>query len=82
MLKGIPVGLETGIVGLVVAVIGAIVSQVMSGQPFTWPVIVSAIVAAALNYFTSSARSGQGGSLNPTPSGPSDPKPPTNGASW
>ena len=82
MLKGLPVGFETIIVGVVVAVIGAVVSQVMSGQPFTWPVIVSAVVAAVLNYFTSSARSSQGGSFTPTPSAPSDPKPPTNGTSW
>jgi hypothetical protein len=82
MLSGIPVGIETIGVGLVVAIIGAVVSLFMSGQPITWRVIVSAVVAAALNYFTSSARSGQGG-VTPTPSGPSDPKlPPTNGTSW
>ena len=81
MLKGIPVGIETIVVGLVVAVIGAVVSLFMSGQPLTWPVIVSAVVAAGLNYFTSSSRSGQGG-FKPNPSGPSDPNPPTSGASW
>ncbi|MBN9393497.1 MAG: hypothetical protein J0I20_36030 [Chloroflexi bacterium] len=82
MIKGIPVGIETIGVGLVVAVIGAVVSLFMSGQPITWPVIVSAVVAAGLNYFTSSARSGQGGFTPGTPSTPSDPKPPTSGASW
>lgn len=82
MLRGLPVGLETVIVGVVVAVIGAVVSLFMSGQPITWPVIVSAVVAAALNYFTSSSRSGQGGFTPGNPSAPSDPKPPTSGASW
>lgn len=84
MIKGLPIGIETGIVGLVVAVVGSIISLFMSGQPITWPVIVSAIVAAGLNYFTSSARSGaSGGGLTPTtPNRPSDPNPPSGGASW
>lgn len=79
MLKGVPVALETGIVGLVVAAIGAVISAVMSGQPFTWPVILSAVVAAVLNYFTSSQR------LQQTPTMPSSPSAPNNssgGQSW
>ncbi len=77
MIKGIPISVETGIVGLVVAVIGSVVSMFLSGQPLTWPVIVSAIVAAALNYFTSSQRAGR------NPGIPSNPEPPsTGGQSW
>ena len=81
MLNSLPIGLETVVVGLVVAVIGAVVSLFMSGQPVTWPVIVSAVVAAGLNYFTSSARAGQG-NISSNPTAPSDPRPPTGGTSW
>ncbi len=77
MIRSIPVSVETGIVGLVVAVIGSLVSMFLSGQPLTWPVIVSAFVAAALNFFTSSQRSGGNPGL------PSNPEPPSTGnQSW
>ncbi len=76
-MRGIPVSVETGIVGLVVAVIGSVVSMFLSGQPLTWPVIVSAIVAAGLNYFTSAGRSAG------NPGIPTSPEPPgTGGKSW
>ena len=81
MFKGLPIGISSLVVGLVVAVIGAVVSLFMSGQPITWPVIVSAIVAAGLSYFTGS-RSGQSGLSPSSPTAPTDPKPPTNGTSW
>lgn len=80
MLSGLPIGLETGLVGLVVAVIGAVVSLYMSGQPITWPVIVSAVVAAALNYFTSSQR--QQESPPSVPSNPGNQTNPPQGQSW
>ncbi len=82
-MSNLPVSLESGLVGLVVAVIGSVVSLAMSGQPLTWPVIVSAVIAAGLNYFTSSARSGSSG-YSPSPSAPSSPAaPPSDGGqSW
>ena len=79
MLSGVPVALETGLVGLVVAVIGAVISAVMSGQPFTWPVILSAVVAAILNYFTSSQRLQQ---TPPSPSSAPNTSNPPEGQSW
>jgi hypothetical protein len=78
MLSGLPVSLESGLVGLVVAIVGAVISLVMSGQPLTWPVIVSAVIATILNYFTSSQRQLE------TPPNTSSPAPsaPPEGQSW
>lgn len=87
MLQGLPLSLETGLVGLVVAVIGSVISLVVSGQALTWPVIVSAVIAAGMNYFTSSQRPaevpGQPSQPNTpqTPSGPTTPQTPS-GQSW
>ena len=78
MLKGLPVSLETGLVGLVVAVIGSVISLMMSGQALTWPVIVSAVIAAALNFFTSSQRQAE---VPGQPSQTSTPQTPS-GQSW
>lgn len=80
MLRGVPLSLETGLVGLVVAVIGSVISLVVSGQPLTWPVIVSAVIAALLNYFTSSQRRQETPPGVPSPSNPSTPTP--GGQSW
>lgn len=72
MLRGVPLSVETGLVGLVVAVVGAVISLVVSGQPLTLPVIISAVIAAALNFFTSSQRQREVPPTVPSP-GPSNP---------